>query len=318
MGLRWEFSECSHMVTFMDLNIELSHGKLHTSLYAKPLALHLYIPPSSCHAPGIATGLIFGHFFRVFLLCSHESDIEHEIYLFFNRLLDRGYSLSTLLPIFLNAELKARHAREKQLRELLLQNPHNQRTPQRQSIIDSPTPNAQLSRGTTNMEGIDNGVFFHLKYHPANPPASTIQRMWRRHVLTPHRATPLYHLRNKDGCRVNIRKLTIAYSRAPNLGNLLSCRKLQVNIAEYTDAHTGLLRAAEEQEPHNANINTTTYVVAEEVTSFTTFPSLFSFPRKRGLFFQERTRALLPTRPPPYMYNSSRIRQTPWELVPWP
>ncbi len=258
MGLRWEFSERSHMVTFMDLNVELSNGKLHTSLYAKPLALHLYIPPSSCHAPGIATGLIFGHFFRVFLLCSHERDIEQEIYLFFNRLLDRGYSLSTLIPLFLTAELKARQARAKQLRELLPQSPHNTSSPQQESTTNSPTPNSQHSRGITNTEGSDNGVFFHLKYHPANPPASMIQRMWRSHVLTPHRATPLYHLRNKDGCRVNIRKLTIAYNRAPNLGNLLSCRKLRVNIEEYTDKHTGLLQAAEEPDSHTAIINTST------------------------------------------------------------
>ncbi len=63
MGLRWEFSDRTHMVTFMDLNITLSRGRLYTSLYAKPLALHLYIPPSSCHAPGITTGLIYRHFF---------------------------------------------------------------------------------------------------------------------------------------------------------------------------------------------------------------------------------------------------------------
>jgi hypothetical protein len=252
MGLRWEFSERSRKVTFMDLNIEISQGKLLTSLYAKPLALHLYIPPSSCHAPGIATGLIFGHLFRVFMLCSRDKDIEHEIYLFFNRLLDRGYSLSKLIPLFLTAELKARQARAKQIQKLLLQSPHNTSASQHESTVDSPTPNTQHSRGTINTGGVDNGVFFHLKYHPANPPASEIQRMWRRHILTPHRATPLYHLRNKDGYQINIRKLTIAYSRAPNLGNLLSCRKLRVNIEEHTDMHTGLLQAAEEPDPHNA------------------------------------------------------------------
>ena len=60
MGLQWEFSNRSSTVTFMDLNINLREGKIFTSLYAKPMALHLYIPPSSCHAPGIATGLIYG------------------------------------------------------------------------------------------------------------------------------------------------------------------------------------------------------------------------------------------------------------------
>jgi hypothetical protein len=61
MGLTWDFTERSHTTVFMDLTITLQHGRFSTSIYAKPLSLHLYIPPSSSHAPGIATGLIFGH-----------------------------------------------------------------------------------------------------------------------------------------------------------------------------------------------------------------------------------------------------------------
>jgi len=79
MGLKWEFSSRSFDVTFIDLNIHLREGRLHTSLYAKPMALHLYIPPTSCHAPGIATGLVFGHFYRIFQLCSHQNDIKQEM-----------------------------------------------------------------------------------------------------------------------------------------------------------------------------------------------------------------------------------------------
>ena len=75
------------------------------------MALHLYIPPTSCHAPGIATGLVFGHFFRIFELCSHQHDIEQEMYLFFKFLLDRGYTFSQLAPLFLAAESQGiRHA----------------------------------------------------------------------------------------------------------------------------------------------------------------------------------------------------------------
>ncbi len=100
MGLTWEFSPRSHAVTFMDLNVTLSDGKIST----KPMALHLYLPPTSCHTPGLTVGLIHSHFYWLFMLCSHkkaEKDIELEIYNFFNRLFDRGYSLPTLVPIFL-------------------------------------------------------------------------------------------------------------------------------------------------------------------------------------------------------------------------
>lgn len=240
MGLQWEFSPRSTKVTFMDLNIELSNGKLYTSLYAKPMALHLYIPPSSCHTPGIATGLIFGHFYRVFMLCSHEKDIEQELYLFFNRLLDRGYSLPNLIPLFLTAEQKARVQREKQQQKLLQSNPHT-------CHHNTTRQMAQLT--TAHHNGQDTGLFFYIQYHPANPPSSTIQLLWRRHVLTPPDATPLYNLKNRDGYPVDVRKLTIAYSRAPNLGNLLSCRKLRVNIEDYTDSHTRIHLTPEEQGP---------------------------------------------------------------------
>ena len=227
MGLKWEFSTRSNTVTFMDLNIHIERGKITTSIHAKPMALHLYIPPSSCHAPGITTGLIHGHFHRLFTLCSHESDIEREIYLFFNRLLDRGYSLPQLIPLFISAEQKARIHRAQQL--------HLQNTQQNNLHMGQQTWTNTARQGTNQKEA---GVFLHLEYHPANPPARAIQQLWRQHVMTPHGDTPLYQLRNRDGFPIEIRKLTIAYSRAPNLGNILSCRKLQANITLDSHQHS--------------------------------------------------------------------------------
>ena len=216
MGLTWEFSPRSQSVTFMDLTVTLLDGKITTSLYAKPMALHLYLPPTSCHTPGLTIGLIHGHFYRLFMLCSHEKDIELEIYNFFNRLLDRGYSLPTLVPIFLNAEKKARVRRAQQL--LLQQNLPVGR------LHD--TRCAALSAHTSPSLR-DKSVCLHLRYHPANPPSHTIQTLWRRHVLTPPGETPLFDLKNRAGLPVDVRRLIIAYSRAPNLGNILSCRKLR-------------------------------------------------------------------------------------------
>lgn len=216
MGLQWEFSTRSDKVTFMDLNIHLTDGRLQTSLYAKPLALHLYIPPTSCHAPGIATGLIYGHFYRLFMLCSHMRDIEQEIYLFFNRLLDRGYSLANLIPLFIAAEQNALTQKQKSLLQ------HDPAT--------NPGDHAQQDDGNNT-----HGVFFHQQFHPSNPSSGIIQKLWRRTVLTPLDSAPLYHLKNREGHVVDITKLTIAYSRAPNLGNLLSCRKLKISVGDYTD-----------------------------------------------------------------------------------
>jgi hypothetical protein len=61
MGLTWDITDRSNTAVFMDLTITLENCRLNTAIYAKPMALHLYIPPASSHAPGITTGLIFGH-----------------------------------------------------------------------------------------------------------------------------------------------------------------------------------------------------------------------------------------------------------------
>lgn len=216
MGLTWEFSPRSHTVNFMDLVITLDAGKLSTRLYAKPMALHLYIPPSSCHTPGLTTGLIHGHFHRLFNLCSQEKDIEHEIYLFFNRLLDRGYSLPDLIPIFLTAEQKARERRA----QLLCQQRNHQVTQPLETRCTASAARSSLDHTS---------VFLHLRYHPSNPSSQVIQELWRRHVLTPMDKTPLHLLRNRAGYPTEIKRLIVAYSRAPNLGNILSCRKVQTN-----------------------------------------------------------------------------------------
>jgi hypothetical protein len=77
----------------MNLRLKIEGKKVVTSLYAKPLALHLYLPPHSCHAPGVLSGLIFGNVLHIHQLCSAAVDIKKELKLFFHCLLDRGYQL---------------------------------------------------------------------------------------------------------------------------------------------------------------------------------------------------------------------------------
>lgn len=204
MGLTWEFSPRSNTVNFMDIVITLTDGKFTTKLYSKPIALHLYIPPSSCHAPGVATGLIFGHILRLYQLCSHQHDINNELKQFHDRLTARGYPSSSILPLFHKAEENARR--------------HIQR---HSDGATSPLP--PTTRHNPHQ------IFFHIPYHPANPPSRVIQHLWHQHVATPLDKPPLHTLTNAEGYRIPISKLTVAYSRPSNIGNLLSCRKLKVN-----------------------------------------------------------------------------------------
>jgi hypothetical protein len=48
-GLKWIFSKRLTEVVFMDLRLKTEAKKVVASLYAKPMAIHLYIPPHSCH-----------------------------------------------------------------------------------------------------------------------------------------------------------------------------------------------------------------------------------------------------------------------------
>ncbi len=87
----------------MDLRLKIKEEKMVTSLYAKPMVLHLYIPPHSCHTPGVFPGIVFRNVLQIHQLCSWAVDVTQEIKLFLHRLLNRGYQLAQLTPLFQQA-----------------------------------------------------------------------------------------------------------------------------------------------------------------------------------------------------------------------
>jgi len=64
-GLKWIFSDRSREVVFMDLRLKIEGGHITTSLYAKHMALHLFLPTHSCHTPGDLSSLVFGNVLRI-------------------------------------------------------------------------------------------------------------------------------------------------------------------------------------------------------------------------------------------------------------
>ena len=193
--LEWEVSDLSESVDFMDMTISIdAHRCITTTLYEKPSNLHLYIPPHSCHPPGLLQGIVFGMLFRIYTLCTDPADRTARTRLFFRRLQLRGYHADKLRPLFFHAIAKA-------------------------SAYTGPVPrNREIT------------MFFHLQYHPKNPPSRVIQQAWADKVVkpTPHH-TPFDQLRNRKDKKIGINRLTVAYSRAPNLSNLLSYRKLKTD-----------------------------------------------------------------------------------------
>ena len=73
-GLTWELKDPSDHVNFMDLTITIKKGEISTSLFEKPLNLHLYIPPHSAHPPGLLPGIVHSTLFCIFTLCSDHDD----------------------------------------------------------------------------------------------------------------------------------------------------------------------------------------------------------------------------------------------------
>ncbi len=201
-GLQWVFSKRSDKVVFMDLQLKIEGKKIVMSLFAKPMALHLYIPPHSCHAPGSLLGIVFGNDLAIHQLCSRATNIVRELKLFFLCLLDQGYQSLQLMLLFQQAIDNAKN--------------YLQCTALDHVRAKSRKDTAHCRR-----------VFLHLLYHPANPSSKSIQKLWCDVVATPKGQTPLHCLTNQQGYNVPIEQLTIAWHHPHNLPNLLSYRKLE-------------------------------------------------------------------------------------------
>jgi hypothetical protein len=88
------------------------------------------------------------------------------------------------------------------------------------------TPVQREARKKAKVGKLDERIFFHTKYHPQNMPSKTVQHLWRTLVMSPPGEKTLTQLKNCSGYKIPIKRLIVAYSRAPNLAELLSYRKL--------------------------------------------------------------------------------------------
>ena len=191
--LKWDVNPLSTSVDFLDLTISIHNHLISTTLFEKALNLYLFIPPHSAHPPGVLTGIVYGHLIRLHTLCSDPVDIHRKTQDFYKRLLIRGYKPEKLKPLFQKAYQRAIHY----------------------------TPWPKSDQATNN-----HSLFLHLQYHPNDPPSSHLQENFREYVLSPRYKHPLPNVRNHAGNPTGINRMIVCYSRAPNLGDLLSYRKL--------------------------------------------------------------------------------------------
>lgn len=201
-GLEWTFTTPANSCNFMDLTVSITDDNtFSTTLFEKAQNLYLYIPPHSSHPKSIATGLIYGQVLRIRRLCSSPSDANDRIGEFFNRLLERGHSRERLVPLFTKAEINAS-----------------------QYLARSTEDHARLQ--LEKLQAARRKIFFHLTFHPDDPPSSAIQQLWKECVAEPPGETPLHGMANYDGEMVRIDQLIIAYNRPLNLRNQFSVRNI--------------------------------------------------------------------------------------------
>ena len=191
-GIEWTFSSLNNSVDFLDTTITILDGNISTTLYEKALNLYLYISPHSCHPPGVLTGLVLGNCHRIYTLCSDKNDAKRHLSNFYRRLLLRGYNTTTLLPLFNKAR-------------------------------DLATTRPAISNKDTSS---DTRIFLHLSYNPRNPTSYQLQQGFRSYVMHPDYEKILSSITNNEGEPIPIERMTVAYSRPHNLGNLLSYRNL--------------------------------------------------------------------------------------------
>jgi hypothetical protein len=189
--LKWEFTLRSKSLEFLDLTLKIQDNKIVTSLYEKKLNLYLYLPPHSCHPPGMIRGLVIGMIFRIKRLTSDETQIFPAIQQFYNRLLARGYSSYILIPIFQDAMKR------------------------------------NFSQQPKEESNIGDRCFLHLNYHQKNIPTAIIQQLYNQNIIEPPNDIPFSQISNHRGQFLDNKRLTIAHHRHPNIGNLLSPRRME-------------------------------------------------------------------------------------------
>ncbi len=199
--LNWIFEDLSMSVNFMDMTLTIVGDKIETTLYEKPTALHLYIPPHSSHPPGCVKGHIYGETLRIHRLCSEQEDITNRMVTFFRRLRHRGYSPSFLLPQFKKALTKA-------------------------TSYKATTKAMRAAQKQAKLEQSRRQVYFHVDWHPYGPAAREIQHLFESNVLRPPGQKPFNQL-GPGKQDIPLDAMIVAYHRTNNLGDMFSYRKIE-------------------------------------------------------------------------------------------
>jgi hypothetical protein len=196
-NLKWKVDDRTFKVTFLDLNLELKNGRIHTSTYQKPMNLYLYLPALSAHPAGCLKGLIVGNIIR-FWQQNPKDNFQKLTKEFIMHLVRRGHALSSLKDIMLQA---ATIIENKKIKTIAHQ-PDNI-DPNEDDNLPPFHTNRQKSADTDQTtDYLNRKLYLHWEYHPHGLQNSQIRKIYST------------TLQNKDNFKGG---MTIALSRPKNL-----------------------------------------------------------------------------------------------------
>ena len=213
--LVWEFTELAQSAVFLDLTVSISNdGYISSTIYEKELNLHLYIPPNSCHSPGVLKGLVHGCVKRAVNLCTDKRDREPYIMKSISRLCQRGHDRYHIITLFNKA------------------------------INDTNQLDPTMQKNRTHKDTGLVPLFLHLPFNPADPPSTSIQSLFRENILSPDSQEKIQSINTENPFNglPDFDRLTICYHGQKNLSSILSPRKLRLgdfSISSHLDTLRG-------------------------------------------------------------------------------
>ena len=202
--LQWTMTDVGKSVIFLDLHIRLNCSTFSTTIYEKKLNLHLYIPPHSCHSPGVLKGVIFGSVHRALNLNTDTSNIQPFLKKTFYRLWHRGHKHNNLKNIFLSAIESILYSFDKD--------------------------NPPVTNHPPNNKNDLKPLYLQLPFNPFDPPRKSIQQAFKNHIIQPKndRHISLIPTLNVIEGPVDFDRLQVCYLKQKNLGAVLSPQKLRI------------------------------------------------------------------------------------------
>jgi hypothetical protein len=207
------FKPFQHGHVFGHGALSIVDGRVHSRCVKKLLNLHLHLPSHSAHPRGMLRGLIRGTALRVTRRTTNPSEQLVFLKRYRQQLLRRGYSASTLDPIFQEAfatALTPPAATASEI-EITLLDP----------VYKEDRPLAPYYTSVPKVDAADS-LYLHVFHHPLDVNRVVIQQAFRKTVASPRACIPMESIRNHEAVPFGVSRLTIAYHRPRNVRDLIA------------------------------------------------------------------------------------------------